>query len=361
MKKTALSAVLVAAALALSACAAPPPTNPGSSDSGTTSPTSAAPKFLACMVSDSGGFNDNSFNQSGWEGMQKAQSQLGVQINSAESKTTADFAPNLSSMQQKNCNLTVTVGYLLAEATEAAAKANTSSHFAIIDNDDINQPNVKSLVFKTSDAAFLGGYVAAAYSTTGTVATFGGGKIPSVMIFMDGFVDGVAQYNQDSGKDVKVLGWDKATQDGVFTGDFEDQSKGQNTTKNFIDQGADVIMPVAGPVGNGAAAAAKESGKAVIIWVDADGYETMPQYKDLMLTSVMKEIGAAVYDTIDQAQQGKFSNAPYIGTLANGGVGIAPFHDFDSKIPAEAKAKIAELKASIAAGTLKVTSVNDPK
>ena len=359
MKKTALSAVLVAAALALSACAAPPPVDSGSSGSGTTAPPTNS--FLACMVSDSGGFNDNSFNQSGWEGMQKAQTQLGVQINSAESKTSADFAPNLTSMLQKNCQLTITVGFMLKQATEDTAKANPNSNFAIIDNNEIVQPNVRSLVFKTSDAAFLGGYVAAAYSTTGIVATFGGMPIPSVMIFMDGFVDGVAQYNQDNGKDVKVLGWDKAAKNGVFTGDFEDQSKGQNTTKNFIDQGADVIMPVAGPVGNGAAAAAKESGKAVIIWVDADGYETVPQYKDLMLTSVMKEIGAAVYDTVDQAQQGKFSSDPYIGTLANGGVGIAPFHDFDSKIPADVKAKIAALQESISNGTLKVTSDHDPK
>jgi len=359
MKKVAVSAVLLtAAALALSGCATPPPA--GSTDTpGSTASTAA--KFVACMISDSGGFDDRSFNQSGWEGMVKAQNELGVSVNKAESKTATDYAPNLQAMQNQNCNLTFTVGFNLAEATKAQATANPNTHFAIIDDNSIVLPNVKPLVFKTSDAAFLGGYVAAAYSKTGTVATFGGMQFPTVSIFMDGFVDGVAQYNQDFGKSVKVLGWDKATQNGSFTGDFEDQSKGQNTTKNFIDQGADVIMPVAGPVGLGAAAAAQEAGNVAIVWVDADGYLTAPQYKSLFLTSVMKEIGASVFDTIKTTQAGSYSATPYIGTLANGGVGIAPYHDYDSKLPKEVKDKVEQLKADIASGKLKVTSPSDPK
>ncbi|MDR0488600.1 MAG: BMP family ABC transporter substrate-binding protein [Propionibacteriaceae bacterium] len=347
MKKIAASVVLLtAAALALAGCADAPQTN----DS-----------FLACMISDQGGFDDKSFNQSGHEGLLKAESELGVTTKASESQNATDFAPNLEAMQAQNCNLTITVGYLLKEATEAQALVTPDAHFAIIDDNQIVLPNVKPLVFKTSDASFLAGYLAAAYSTTGTVATFGGIAIPSVTIFMDGFVDGVARYNEDNGADVKVLGWDKDKQDGVFTGNFEDQSKGQNTTKNFIDQGADVIMPVAGPVGNGAAAAAKEAGNVAIIWVDADGYETAPQYKDLFLTSVIKEIGASVFDTVKEAQAGNFSSDPYIGTLANGGVGIAPLHDFESKVPQEVQDKIEELKADIASGALKVTSPSDPQ
>lgn len=357
MKKFAAAAALFsAAALALSGCATPP--EPGAT--GTATNTGGAQSFLACMVSDQGGFDDKSFNQSGYEGLVKAEKDLGVTIKTAESKNATDFAPNLEAMQAQNCNLTITVGFLLKEATEAQAKANPDSHFAIIDNNDIVLTNVKSLVFKTSDASYLAGYLAAAYTKTGTVATFGGIAIPSVTIFMDGFVDGVARYNADNGTSVKVLGWDKDKQDGSFTGDFEDQSKGQNTTKNFIDQGADIIMPVAGPVGHGAAAAAREAGDVSIIWVDADGYDTVPQYKDLFLTSVMKEIGASVFDTVKEAQGGTFSADPYIGTLANGGVGIAPYHDFDSKIPQEVKDKITQLKADISSGALKVTSPSDP-
>ncbi|MCL2471575.1 MAG: BMP family ABC transporter substrate-binding protein [Propionibacteriaceae bacterium] len=357
VKKIAASAVLVtAAALALAGCGTPPST---SSTGGSGSP--GASSFLACMVSDQGGFDDKSFNQSGYEGLVQAQTELGVSIKTAQSKNTTDFTPNLEAMQAQNCDLDITVGFNLAEATKDQATKYPNSNFAIIDDSSIDLPNVKSLVFKTSDAAFLAGYLAAAYSTTGTVATFGGMQIPSVTIFMDGFVDGVAQYNTDSGKTVKVLGWDKAAQNGTFTGDFEDQSKGQVTTKNFIDQGADVILPVAGPVGNGAAAAAQDAGNVAIIWVDADGYETSPQYQSLFLTSVMKEIGASVFDTIRDTQSGSFSNTPYIGTLANGGVGIAPYHDFDSKIPQDVKDKIDQLKVQIIAGALKVTSPSDPQ
>jgi len=362
VKKTvALAGLLTAAALALTGCATPPTSN----DTSPPPATAPASDFLGCMVSDQGGFDDKSFNQSGWEGMLKAQTDLGIKTQKAESQSAADFAGNLASMQAQNCNLIITVGYMLSEATKAAATANAGTHFAIVDDNQISLPNVKPLIFKTSDAAYLAGYLAAAYSTTGTVATFGGVNIPTVTIFMDGFADGVARYNQDSGKSVKLLGWDKASQNGVFTGDFEDQAKGKNTTKNFIDQGADIVMPVAGPVGNGAAAAAKDANAAgknvAIIWVDADGYNTNPDNQSLFLTSVMKEIGAAVFDTVKAAQAGTYSSAPYVGTLANGGVGIAPYHDFDSKIPQDVKDKIEQLKKDIAAGTLKVESPSDPK
>ncbi|MDR0782918.1 MAG: BMP family ABC transporter substrate-binding protein [Propionibacteriaceae bacterium] len=313
------------------------------------------------MISDAGGFNDNSFNQSGWEGLKKAETELRITTKEATSKDGSDYASNLEAMQDENCDLTFTVGFLLKEATEAQATAFPNSNFAIIDDIQIKLDNVKPLVFKTSDAAYLAGYLAAAYTETGIVATFGGMQIPSVTIFMDGFVDGVARYNADNGTDVKVLGWDKETQNGSFTGDFDDQTKGANTTKNFIDQGADVIMPVAGPVGHGSIAAAKDSGKAVVIWVDSDGYNAVPENKDIFLTSVMKQIGQAVFDTIAEAKAGNFSATPYIGTLANGGVDIAPYHDFDAKVPQEVKDKIEQLRADIISGALVVDSPADPK
>ncbi|MDR1807111.1 MAG: BMP family ABC transporter substrate-binding protein [Propionibacteriaceae bacterium] len=347
MKKTAVVAAVVAAtALALSACSG--------SDSG------SEKKYLACMVSDSGGFEDKSFNQSGYEGLEQAVSDLGVQKASAESKDAADFAPNIDAMVDQGCDLTITVGYLLAEATGAAADANPDKNFAIIDDNSLSQTNVKSLIFKTSDAAFLAGYVAAGYSTTGTVATFGGMQIPTVTIFMDGFVDGVAKYNEDNGTSVKVLGWDKAAQNGSFSGDFEDQAKGKNLSEQFIQQGADVIMPVAGPVGAGTLQAAQEAGDVAVIWVDADGALTNPDSSSVILTSVMKEIGAAVFDTIKASSTTGFNSEPYVGTLANGGVDIAPFHDFDSKVSDDLKAKVDDLRQQIIDGTLKVTSPSDP-
>ena len=293
--------------------------------------------FKACMVSDAGGFNDRSFNQIGAAGLDRAAEEIGVQEVKVESADENAYAPNIDGLVAQDCGIIVTVGFLLADATKAAAEANPETNFAIIDDNSITLPNVKPLMFDTAQAAYLAGYAAAGYSKTGTVATFGGAPIPSVTIFMDGFSDGVAKYNEDKGASVKVLGWDKAAQNGSFTGDFDNQSKGQETAQGFIDQGADVILPVAGPVGLGAAAAAKAKGNTVIIGVDADWYETAPDFKDIVLTSVLKNMDNAVFDAVGNASAGNFSNAAYVGNLENEGVALGPFHDFDGEISGRAE------------------------
>jgi basic membrane protein A len=337
-----VAALGAAAALVLTACAsAPKATTTTAPSAGATS--AAAVNYKACMVSDAGGFEDKSFNQSGAEGLDKAKADLGITEVKVESTANTDFTPNIDNLVSQNCNLIVGVGFNLADAVQTAANANTLE-------------NGKPLLFNTQEAAFLAGYVAAGTSKTGKVATFGGMQLPSVSIFMDGFADGVAKYNTDSGKKVQVLGWDKAAQTGSFTGDFDNQANGQNLAKGFIDQGADVIMPVAGPVGLGAAAAAKAAGNVMIIGVDADWYNTAPEYKSIILTSVIKEIGQSVYDTVKEGVDGKYASAPYVGTLANKGIDIAPFHDLDSQVPADVKTKVAALKAAIIDGSLKVDS-----
>jgi basic membrane protein A len=351
-------ATVGAAALLLTGCGAAP--QAGSTASATAS------DYTGCIVSDSGGFDDQSFNQSSYEGLKKTEKDLGIKVNQVESKTNNDFEPNLRAMVTAGCNLTITVGFLLGDATKAQATANPDKHFAIIDfGYDTPITNVKPIIYDTAQAAFLAGYLAAGSTKTGTVATFGGIKIPTVTIFMDGYADGVKYYNEKKGKDVKVLGWDKAKQDGSFTGDFEKQDKGKQLTQNFLDQGADIVMPVAGPVGKGAGAALKEAkaaGKDVkLIWVDSDGFLTAPDYKDIMLSSVMKQMGEAVETVVKEDKDGKFSNTPYVGTLANDGVQLAPFHGFDSQVPADLKTELDQIKKDIIDGKLKVESAASPK
>ena len=355
-----IAALVAASALGLVACSSAPSSSSSASKS-------AGPAFKVCMVSDAGGFEDKSFNQAGYDGLKRAVTQLGVTEAHAESAANTDYVPNIDNMIQQNCDLTITVGFLLADATKAAAAANPTKKFAIIDNQffdasfkPITIANVKPLLFDTAQASFLAGYLAAGVTKTGTVATFGGMQIGSVTIFMDGFADGVAKYNADNSASVKVLGWDKATQKGSFTGDFDDQSKGQNVTKGFIDQGADIILPVAGPVGLGAAAAAKAAGNVKIIGVDQDWFVTAPEYKDIILSSVLKQMEPAVFDVIKATRDGGFDAAAYKGTLVNNGVGLAPYHDLDSVVPAALKTKIDALKAEIVAGTLTVTSPSAP-
>ncbi len=350
-------ATMGAAALMLSGCGQAP--DAGSSNNSQSS-------YTGCIVSDSGGFDDQSFNQSSFEGLKKTEKDLGITMKSAESKANSDFETNLNGMISAGCNMTITVGFLLGDATKAAAEKNTDKHFAIIDY-SYEKPvaNVKPVVYDTAQAAYLAGYAAASVTKTGKVGTFGGIKLPTVTIFMDGFYDGVQAYNKAKGKSVQVVGWDKATQDGSFTGDFEKQDTGKQITKNLLDQGADIVMPVAGPVGKGAGAALKEAkaaGKDVkLIWVDSDGFLTAPEYKDLMLTSVVKQMGEAVETVVKDDKDGKFSNEAYVGTLANDGVAIAPFHDLDSAISADTKKELDSLKADIVSGKLKVESAASPK
>jgi basic membrane protein A len=358
-----VTAIAGVAALALAACGqAPDSGNGNSSGNGSGTETKAASNFQACMVTDAGGVDDRSFNASAWKGLQDAEKELGVKAKYVESNAETDYAPNVQQMVSDDCGIIVTVGFLLGDATKEAAEANANEHFAIVDF-MYDQPikNVRPLIFDTAQAAFLAGYVAADSTKTGTVATFGGINIPTVSIFMDGFADGVDYYNKAKGKSVKVLGWDKAKQNGSFTGDFDDQNKGKNLTNTFIQQGADIVMPVAGPVGLGAAAAAQEAGDVKIIGVDSDWYESAPQYKAIVLTSVVKEIDNAVLDVAKAASEDKFTADPYVGTLENEGVSIAPFHDFESKVSPDLQKEVDDLKAKIVSGEIKVESPSSPK
>ena len=351
MKNTKFAAILGVAALALGACG-------GDGDSTGSDGAAEQIDYTACLVSDAGGWDDKSFNESAMDGLQQAVTELGVQENDAESKDSTDFEPNVQSMVDSGCNVVIGVGFNLADAIGAAATANPDVDFALVDStfsEDYAGENTRALVFNTQEAAFLAGYSAAAYSKTGTVATFGGIQIPSVTIFMDGFVDGVAKYNEDNNASVKVLGWDKDKQSGQFTNSFDDQTLGTQVAQQFIQQGADVIMPVAGPVGLGAAAAAKSAGDTYIIGVDSDWFEST-EYGDIILTSVMKEIGASVFDSIKIGSEEKWTAEPYVGTLENGGVSLAPFHDLEDQLPDGLTDQLEQLKQDIIDGKIVVES-----
>jgi basic membrane protein A len=210
----------------------------------------------------------------------------------------------------------------------------------------------------------MAGYLAAGVSQTKKVGTFGGLKIPTVTIFMDGFAQGVEHYNTTKNADVQVLGWDAAKQDGQFVpGDkpFENVKGGQQTAQGLISQGADIVFPVAGPAGEGALQAAKASGgKVNAIWVDTDGCVSAEPYCPNIVTSVYKGLDIAVLEAIRAAKDGSFSNDPYVGTLENEGTGLSPFHDFESKVPAELKSEVDALKADIISGEIKIESQSQP-
>jgi basic membrane protein A and related proteins len=369
VRATLKAAAAISAVALLAACgsATKAPSAGSASSSSATTPSSssstaaAAGKFLGCMVTDTGGIDDRSFNSSSWQGMQEAaKADPSISVKYLQSTSSSDYTPNINAFISQKCGIIVTVGFLMGDNTETAAKANPNSKFAIVDY--TYSPaikNIDALVFNTVQDGFLGGYLAAGMSKTGAVATFGGQKLPTVTIYMDGFWDGVQYYNSQNHKNVKVLGWNEKTQRGSFTGNFTDQTSGQTLTQTFISDGADVIFPVAGNVGLGAAKAVQNadaaagSDKVNMMWVDTDGCISAQQYCKYFVSSVTKGIQAAVKNAVLTAANGSFKGGNYIGDLADGGVVLSPFHDFASKVPAALQSQLATIKQGIISGKIK--------
>ena len=367
----ATAALAVSATLVVAACgsSSSSPSSGSSAPSSTTttpassgsSPASTSAKFVGCMVADDGTIDDRSFNQSAWDGMQAAAAadpSISVKYLPSPQGTEAEYVANVNTFIGEKCGIIVTVGYTMAEATANAAKANPSDNFAIVDNPGAPIiSNQSSLVYNTVQDGFLGGYLAAGMSKTGKVATYGGQELPTVTIYMDGFWDGVAYYNQQHHTKVDVLGWDEQTQKGEFTNSFTDETAGQTITQTFIDEGADIIFPVAGDVGLGslkAVATADQQGQDVnMLWVDTDGCFSLPQDCKYFISSVTKGIVPSVEQDVLAAAKGTFKGGNYIGTLANSGVSLSPFHDFASKVPAALQAELKTITTEIENGTIK--------
>lgn len=314
-----------------------------------------AAKAKVCQVTDTGGIDDKSFNATAWKGVQDAVAQLGIEGKYLESQQQTDYERNINAFIEEGCDLIITVGFLLGDATAAAAEANPDQKFSIVDVDYLDFPNLLGQAFETDEAAFLAGYLAAGVTQTGKVGTFGGIQIPTVTIFMDGFAMGVDYYNQQKGTNVEVLGWDPATQTGLFTGNFESTDDGRAMGETLMDEGADIIMPVAGPVGLGTAAAVQERGGGYIIGVDSDWTQTSPDYAAITLTSVLKKMDVTTFNAIQSVLDGTFAGGLTVGTLANGGVDLAEFHELDSMVSAELKAELDTIRTGIIDGTIQTS------
>jgi basic membrane protein A len=363
------AAVFAVAALGLAACGGSTSSETSAAASAAaTAAESAAPEsypFKACQVTDVGGVDDKGFNQTAYKGVTDAAAAFEIEAAVLESQAETDYAPNIQSFIDQGCSIIITVGFLLGDATKEAANANPDIPFSIVDyaygeNEDgtpqITNNNVLGQVFNTDEAAFLAGYLAAGMSKTGKVGTFGGINIPPVTVFMDGFYYGVQKYNADNGTNVEVLGWNPADQKGLFTENFESLDDGRTFAQNLVDEGADIVMPVAGPVGLGSAALASELGtdKLMIIGVDADQFNLDSANQNVYLTSVLKNMDVTTFNAIQAVVDGTFEGGVTVGTLANGGVGLAPYHAFDAAVPQELKDQIETIKAGIIDGSVSV-------
>jgi basic membrane protein A and related proteins len=358
--------VAAAATLVLAACGSKSKSSDsssaGSSSAASSSGAAAGPAFNACMVLDTGGVDDKSFNQSSWAGMTAAnKANPNIKISYVPSNSSNDYTPNLNQEATKKCDTTIAVGGLMADNVKAVAAANPTLHFAEVDNPS-SGPNVYGLQYNTAQGGFLGGYLAAGMTKTGKVATWGGLNIPPVTIYMDGFWEGVQYYNSQNSKSVQVLGWDETNQKGgTFAGSFTDQNKGLSISQTFIQQGADIIFPVAGGAGLGSGAAAQSSGgKVTVIWVDTDGCVSASQYCPNFLASVTKNLTDSVNTYVTTASKGTFPTGSYIGTLANNGTGLVMGTTLGSSVPSALTTQLAQVKADIISGKITIKSPSQP-
>jgi basic membrane protein A len=348
-RSSAAKALTLAAvsALVLSGCAAAP-------EEETTD--AAAVDFLACAVSDEGNWNDKSFNEAVYTGLTQAEADLGIEIKALESATPDDFEPNLQAMVDAGCDITIGVGFALAEAITKIALANPELNFALVDSGTEGTTNVKPLLFETAESAFLAGYVAAEYSTTKTIGTYGGLPFPSVTDFMTGYYYGAKQWATDNDTEVEVLGWDPMDpESGSMMGGFAPNSpESLAIAKTQIQGGADVVLPVGGNQFTAVQEAIDELNEnAVMMGVDVDISAGNPDLAKYILTSIEKRMAVAVFDVIKSLVDGAaFDVTPYVGTLENKGTAISQFYDFDADL-AGVKSRLAEIEAGIIDGTYK--------
>ncbi len=305
--------------------------------------------FRVGQVTDVGGINDASFNELAWQGMQDAELDFGVEINFLESQQQTDYEKNIQQFIEEGYDLIVTVGFLLGDATQAMAEANPDGKFAIVDVNYLSAPNILQSQFAVDENSFLAGYLAAGVSETGKVGTFGGINIPPVVQFMVGFENGVKYYNQVHGTNVEVLGWSTEAGDGLFTGNFDSLDDGRTFAESLFDEGADIVLPVAGPVGLGSAAAAQDRGM-MMIGVDQDWYLSAPEYKEVYLTSILKRVDLVSYKAVEALVNGEFEGGLLDFKLENGGVDLADYHDNTDKVSADLQAEVEQLKQDIIDG-----------
>jgi basic membrane protein A len=380
-KSKQLLAVGLVAALGLAACGSDdepaaeeptteaPSTDAAPADTEAPATPSEGEAVKTCLVTGLAGIDDQSFNASAWQGVQDAMASGAATEDSffLESGEASQYQANVDQMVDQGCQHIVTVGFDLGEVTATNATANPDIKWTMIDNvlsdpdtfEPLGLTNVRELVYQTDEAAFAAGYLAAGVSKTGVLCTYGGANFPTVAIFMDGFTRGAQHYNEVKGTDVSVLGWDVDAQDGTFTGSFTDMGLARSQADSLFQEDCDMILPVGGAINLPAGDAINDLGiEAALIGVDSDAFFAMDQqYASLWLTTIEKKIADFVAQSVAEDADGSWTAGPFVGNLANGGVGLAPYHDWDDRVSDELRGEVEQLLADIAAGDIKADYV----
>ena len=290
------------------------------------------------IVLGEGSINDQSFNQSTWEGLKKAEKDFGISVKYFESKQESDYIQNIETLVDEETDLIIGVGYQLKDSIEESAKDYPKQKFALMDETYDNIPeNVVPVVFKEEEAAYLTGIISAKMTKTNTVGFIGGLPAPSVVKYQNGYKYGV----QSTNKEIKVLE--------QYANSFSDQAKGKSIAKQMYSSNADVILSAAGDVGTGAIEAAKENNKFAI-GVDRDQSYLA---KDNVITSALKKLNVASYDLAKELVEGNYKGGvEKLYGLKEGAVGIS--ENTNNHVPKEIIDYVNKEAEKVISGEIKV-------
>lgn len=294
------------------------------------------------LVTDVGEVDDKSFNQSAWEGVSRAEAELGATVKYVETKDAKDYASNIELFAEQGYDVIVTVGFALGQATLEEAQKYPDIQFIGVDQFQGEVvPNLTGLIFNEDKAGFLAGALAAQLTESGTVAAvLGTDLVPPVVAFKEGYEAGARYINPD----INLI---STYHPGGLDVAFTDPEWGATTARQAIDQGADVIFGAGGKTGNGALIETAGTPGMYCIGVDSDQWETVPEAHSCLVSSAMKLITPGVFDLIQMAEQGSFPGGNFVGE-----VGLAPYHDFESQVPQEIKDKIEEINTGLIDGSI---------
>lgn len=314
----------------------------GGAEQATTGDCASEEVFCVGLVTDVGEVDDKSFNQSAWEGVQRARDELGAQIDFIETSDAKDYAANIDLFANNGYDVIVTVGFALGEATVEAAKRHPDIDFIGVDQfqpEDVE--NVAGLIFPEDRAGFMAGALAGMLTESNTIgAVLGTDLVPPVVAFKEGYESGARYINPD----IKLI---STYHPGGLDVAFTDPEWGASTAKQAIDQGADVIFGAGGKTGNGALIEIASHQGVYCIGVDTDQWLTVPEAHPCLVSSAMKLITPGVFNLVKASQDGNFPGGNYLGE-----VGLAPFHDFDGQISDEIKSRLNEIEAGLKDGSI---------
>ena len=316
----------------------------------------------ACLVTNQAGPKDKGLNEASVNGLEAVRTdKKAPKTQVYETKNASEYQEKLQKAVSDKCSVIVAVGAQMAESVAKVAKEHEDARFAlvdakpIVDGKAVELDNVRPILFDTAQGTFVAGYLTAGTTTTGIVGTYVGRRTELTEAAASGLAEGIDHYNNAKGTSVALEGWDADGKSVFAVGDFANKDKAGQLTKALLDKKAGVIVPIAGVASEGTLSKIGNNQDLGLIWVGADGAKVFKDQKDHFVTSILKRVDRGVQAVVEGASSSSDSNA-WIGTLENGGIQLASYGSYDSKLTPQLKDEVEELVSQLKSGQVKVQS-----